>query len=56
MNLNWHNIRMYALIALMFIVGGLSALKGSSVGDFSTVISVLVFAEHLLAGNTTPTV
>jgi hypothetical protein len=40
----------------MFIIGGLTALKGSIPGDMTTIISVLVLIEHFLDGNTTPTV
>ena len=55
-NINWHNVRMYALIVITFVVAGLSAIKGSVPGDLTTLLSVLVFVEHFLAGNTTPTV
>lgn len=50
-NINWHSIRSIALLALVFIIGGLQAMNGSAVGDFTVVISVLAALEHFLQGN-----
>ena len=48
---NWHSWRTIAMWALMFVVGGLQALQGNKTGDFTSIIAILGFAEHLVAGN-----
>lgn len=47
-----HNVFTVCFWLCVFIAGGLQALKGSGVGDFSTVVSILGLAEHLFAGTT----
>ena len=55
-NVNWHSVRTICFWAIVFIMGGLQAINGSKVGDFTTLISILGFLEHTLAGDTsTPT-
>ena len=55
-SINWHSVRTIVFWALVFIVGGLQAINGSKVGDFTTLISILGFLEHTLKGDTsTPT-
>lgn len=51
-NINWHHYRTLAFWACVFIVGGLQALKGSGVGDFTTAIAIIGFFEHSLLGKT----
>ena len=53
MSINWHQVKMWVLLGLAFIVGGLSALKGNGMGDFTTLITVLIMAEHALNEATT---
>lgn len=50
-NVNWHHYRTLAFWACVFIVGGLQALKGSGIGDFTTAIAIIGFFEHSLQGN-----
>lgn len=53
--INWHSLRMIAMILIIFISGGLTALNGH-VGSLQSVIDTvmpwLLFGEHMLAGNT----
>ncbi len=49
--INWHSIKTIALWAALFIIGGLQALKGYGVGDFTAIIAILGFIEHGLNGN-----
>ena len=51
-SINWHNVKTITMWVLLFVIGGLTALKGSMPGDFTTIISVLGFVEHLINGNT----
>lgn len=48
-----HNIKMFLGLAIVFVIGGLQALKG--VGGYGswieTIIPALLFAEHYLDGN-----
>lgn len=48
-----HNWRLVGGFALMFIIGGVQALKGLSWADGAqTVIPVLLVVEHFLFGKT----
>lgn len=44
-NMNWSIIRMRVYYVLLVVVGGLTALQGSHIGDFSTVIGILTAIE-----------
>ena len=53
-----HNFKMWAMIMITFIIGGLDAIKGST-GAFGTyamvIIPVLLAIEHAINGNTDTT-
>lgn len=53
-NINWHNVRMYGLIVLVFITTGLGAIKGmTGVGSgIDALLTFLLGIEHTVAGNT----
>ena len=52
--MNRHNITMYGLLALTFIVAGLQALHGMTQFDstIDLVLPILLVLEHGLAGKT----
>ena len=55
--INWHTVRTSALIAIMVVIGGLQSLNGTSLassGALDSIIAVLLFVEHQLAGNSSP--
>lgn len=47
-----HSIRTIIYWGLVALVGALQALHGAGVGDFTLVIAIIGFAEHVLNGNT----
>ena len=48
-----HNIKVLGGLAIVFIIGGLQALKGLNLADsITTLLPVLVALEHILNGNT----
>jgi len=51
--MNNHSLRTIGILAIVFVIAGLQAIKGSVGGDFTLVLAVLGFVEHALAGNTT---
>lgn len=55
---NWHNVRMIALVVVMFIIGGLQLIQGMTPWSsfLSEILPILIFVEHQLQGNSgTPT-
>ncbi len=50
--LNRHNLMTIGFWLCAFIAGGLQALQGNKIGDFSAIVSILGMAEHLFAGQT----
>lgn len=46
----WHNLRTIAMWAIIFIIGGLQALKGFGIGDFTAAVALLGIVEHALEG------
>lgn len=53
-NINWHSFFTYLSWVIVFVVGGLSALKGNGVGTgiITSIISVLGIINHNIGGNT----
>lgn len=47
-NINWKVVRVMFYFAVVFIVGGLQAIKGSIPGDITSVMAILGIVEHLL--------
>ena len=48
-----HNIRMGLGLVIVFIIGGIQALKGLNwVNGIETILPVLLSLEHVLEGNT----
>lgn len=56
MQTNWHNVRMYTLIAVTFIVAGLQAIHNSAPTVIDSILIFLTGLEHAIAGNSSPTV
>lgn len=53
MNINWHSVRTCGLVAIMFVVGGLQVIHDSVPygATIDTILPILLFLEHALAGN-----
>jgi hypothetical protein len=49
--INWHSVKTVVALVILFIIGGLQALKGSVIGDTTSLVSFLLIVEHYLNGN-----
>lgn len=54
-NINWHSVRTTAMTAILFTVGLLQAIHGTTPLDakIDLVLPLLLAVEHFLAGNST---
>lgn len=47
-----HNLKTFAGLALVFLIGGLSALKGVTLANgIETLLPILLAIEHIMNGN-----